>query len=223
MTGPIFGFIERKADFASLLAVVVSTAALITQVYWFLLGPEVAMIAPQQVFMNVMERDRVRFVVPVTFRNQAVKQYSEVITDINLTMELPNSDLPKTMFRWRSYVEFRPLNGKNPIIFTDIRHPIFVPGASSVSNEAEFTQEVEQCVREDCEEDERTILIWDEFEDAVEQAEIMVLTVVATGLEEARYQTTCTVTIDREFVDLIKQYRPWHAPPCIEPFRAGLQ
>ena len=38
MSGPIFGFIERKADFASLLAVVASMAALATQTYWFFLA-----------------------------------------------------------------------------------------------------------------------------------------------------------------------------------------
>ena len=140
-----------------------------------------------------------RFVVPVTFRNQAVTQYSEVIADIDLILHMPSSNLPKIMFRWRSYVEFRPLDGKNPIIFTDIRYPIFVPGASSVSNEAEFTQNVEQCVRKDCDDDERTMLIWDEFVEAAEQAEELVLTVVATGVEEAQYKTRCTVTIDEEF------------------------
>lgn len=224
MTRLIFGFIEPRADFASLTAVIVTVLALAAQMYWFFLGSQVQLMQPEQVFFNRMDLQRVRFVVPLTFHNRAMSQYSEVISDVDMELSIPTSSMPTTKFKWRSYAEFRPLNKEKLIEFSEIHFPISIPGASSVSYEVEFVQEAKQCVTVGCNDADMRKLKWEDFAGAAKDGDRMEIKVIASGIEEAEYVQTCTVVIDDSFLDRIgtDKDHPWHAPPCLEPLELGI-
>ncbi len=223
MSDKLFGFIEKKADFASLIALAISIVAGLYQLYWYLEKSDVTLLQPQQVFFNKMERRLVRIVIPITFHNESTVQYNEIIRKIDARLRFLGTKDVTVDYTWRSFAAFDPLQRSGQsLLLTGLVAPILVPGASSTSHEIEFYQPDKQCVDHPCGKLMVRLMEWVDFARLAAESEQIRLNMTAFGVEGEKYSATCTLIIDEAFIERVNDPKPWHAPPCIEPTLNGL-
>ena len=227
----LFGFVELKADYASFLAFLVAVVAGIYQLYWFARGPELELLAPQQVFFNHDKTRNTRFIVPVTLRNRALPQYSGVIETVDLFVPWLRQGLdaapqsrtaadgangePDTVhqFRWTHEMRSNPLaDPKHVLVFVAAAAPLLVGGSSAVSHEYEFKPVDKWCAdgQAAC---ANNIIVWEELIAMLEDVDELELMLVATDVDGSEYRASCTLVIDANFTSTTAS-KEFLSPPC---------
>ncbi len=223
-----FGFIEPKASWSSVLALILSLAAAVYQSYWFFIGPDIRFIQPQQVMLNIadggLEKGRVRVIVPLSFINHAPSGYSGVVVNVRARL---SGDLADGAFSvdlgWTNFVRTNPLADKNAgekgLETLGGVVPQMIKGASAISRDTEFLAiEMPKCVTGACTALRDRMLtdpknrsqkrplefVWSILQAAAAHRSDLVLELWAITERQDRIDVTCTIETDASFAKQIR-------------------
>ena len=228
---PWFGFIEPKASWSSVIALIISLTAGAYQAYWFFIGPDVRFIQPQQVMFNVAGAENVRMIVPLSFKNSAPSRYSDVIMRVHARFSADLSDGSFGVnYTWRNFIRSNPLakNDEPGLIYEGGVVPLMVKGASAISRDTEFLEtKMPQCDGQ-CNAIYRRPnkpepFFWKHLIEASRHSKVFRIDLFALTSSGGEVKIACTIEIDESFTDTLRGQRRsgdtdhrYHAPPCIE-------
>ncbi len=203
--------IKRKTDILAFAAFLMALGTLITQLVYFFQGSDIELFPPEHVLIvpgiYPGNREFVRIVAAMTYRNSGHPIYSDVIKQEYALMKLGDSEYD---FKWELFVNTS-LDG----IKVDIKEegnaiPMMIRGKEVKTHETYFAPfpVLKKGVRP-----EKNFLQWDKFLKAISNVEELLFRFKFESYNGEEKEVLCKVAADYGFKMYLKKYN-WGWAAC---------
>ena len=221
--------LERQTDLialtALLLAILTAGGSASYIFYGYMKGAKVDMYLYEQIVLKAFEMDGRKYLRlggSVVFSNSGQVGYDTVVKQVMIALKFQDNSEHKQ--RWQEFVSFTNKGGKIEEKDTaEAVVPVQIRAGSVLSRDIYFAPFRERCRDdgEECSDEWRNYLGWDDFIKKLRVGEDVEFTVTAESFKNEKWSLSCAVKIDRHIIDKLRS-SDGHAPSCLLDGRGGM-